>query len=111
MTGDSSVRQRNVNQSSQNETKKPDNSAFKQQRLPAWQPVLTAKSVLPEWIHIFFFIFKKMKFYVVADDFGYCPERNRAILVGFNFLTTPRIVLNNCFLQIFMVPAENFTET
>ena len=51
MTGDSSVRQRNVNQSSQNETKKPDNSAFKQQRLPAWQPVLTAKSVLPERIH------------------------------------------------------------
>ena len=29
------------------ESKKPDNSAFKQQRLPAWQPVLTAKSVLP----------------------------------------------------------------
>ena len=57
MTGDSSVRQRNVNQTSQNETKKPDNSAFKQQRLPAWQPVLTAKSVLPEWIHIFFRIF------------------------------------------------------
>ena len=26
-----------------------------------------------------------MKFYVVADDFGYCPERNRAILVGFKF--------------------------
>ena len=91
MTGDSSVRQRNVNQTSQNETKKPDNSAFKQQRLPAWQPVLTAKSVLPEWIHnffIFFFqnsFFKKMKFYVVADDFGYCSERNRAILVGFKF--------------------------
>ena len=54
MTGDSSVRQRYVNQTSQNETKKPDNSAFKQQRLPAWQPVLTAKSVLPEWIHNFF---------------------------------------------------------
>ena len=37
------VRQRNVG----TESKKPDNSAFKQQRLPAWQPVLTAKSVLP----------------------------------------------------------------
>lgn len=33
-------------------SKKPDNSAFKQQRLPAWQPVLTAKSVLP----IFFIV-------------------------------------------------------
>jgi len=50
MTGDSNVRQRSVNQSSQNETKKPDNSAFKQQRLPAWQPVLTAKSVLPIFV-------------------------------------------------------------
>ncbi|CBY11111.1 unnamed protein product [Oikopleura dioica] len=28
-------------------SKKPDNSAFNQQRLLAWQPVLTAKSVLP----------------------------------------------------------------
>ena len=101
MTGDSSVRQRNVNQTSQNETKKPDNSAFKQQRLPAWQPVLTAKSVLPEWIHIFSEFFckifskifiQKMKFYVVADDFGYCPERNRAILVGFNFRRIIRLV-------------------
>ena len=35
------------------EPNKPDNSAFKQQRLPAWQPVLTAKSVLPEWIHFY----------------------------------------------------------
>ena len=53
-----------------------------------------------------------MKFYVVADDFGYCPERNRAILVGFNFLTTPRVVQKNCFfLRILMVPVENFTET
>ena len=38
------IRQRNV---AGGESKKPDNSAFKQQRLPAWQPVLTAKSVLP----------------------------------------------------------------
>lgn len=28
-------------------TRKPDNTAFKQQRLPAWQPILTARSVLP----------------------------------------------------------------
>ena len=47
------VRQRSV---AGNESKKPDNSAFKQQRLPAWQPVLTAKSVLPE--RILFLTFK-----------------------------------------------------
>ena len=29
------------------ETRKPDNTAFKQQRLPAWQPILTPRSVLP----------------------------------------------------------------
>ncbi|KAM9355721.1 cell cycle control protein 50A-like [Pholidichthys leucotaenia] len=33
-------------------TKKPDNTAFKQQRLPAWQPILTAGSVLPAFFVI-----------------------------------------------------------
>ncbi|XP_005406952.1 PREDICTED: cell cycle control protein 50A [Chinchilla lanigera] len=28
-------------------TRRPDNTAFKQQRLPAWQPILTAGTVLP----------------------------------------------------------------
>lgn len=28
-------------------SQRPDNSAFKQQRLPAWTPMLTAQSVLP----------------------------------------------------------------
>lgn len=28
-------------------SKIPDNTAFKQQKLPAWQPILTAKSILP----------------------------------------------------------------
>jgi len=32
----------------------PENTAFKQQRLPAWQPVLTAKNVLPTFIVIGF---------------------------------------------------------
>lgn len=27
--------------------RRPDNSAFKQQRLPAWSPMLTANTVLP----------------------------------------------------------------
>lgn len=46
------VRQRNTGAPQPIQSKKPDNSAFKQQRLPAWQPVLTAKSVLP----IFFIV-------------------------------------------------------
>ena len=32
------------------ESKKPDNTAFKQQRLPAWQPILTPKSVFPTFL-------------------------------------------------------------
>lgn len=28
-------------------SRRPDNSAFKQQRLPAWSPMLTASTVLP----------------------------------------------------------------
>ncbi|XP_045399860.1 cell cycle control protein 50A isoform X2 [Lemur catta] len=33
-------------------TPKPDNTAFKQQRLPAWQPILTAGTVLPTFFII-----------------------------------------------------------
>lgn len=35
-------------------SRKPDNTAFKQQRLPAWQPILTAGSVLPAFFVISF---------------------------------------------------------
>ncbi|KAB0380695.1 hypothetical protein FD755_008479 [Muntiacus reevesi] len=33
-------------------TRRPDNMAFKQQRLPAWQPILTAGTVLPTFFII-----------------------------------------------------------
>ena len=33
-------------------SRRPDNTAFRQQRLPAWQPVLTAGSVLPAFLLI-----------------------------------------------------------
>ena len=33
-------------------SKKPDNTAFKQQRLPAWQPILTAGTVMPAFFII-----------------------------------------------------------
>lgn len=33
-------------------SRKPDNTAFKQQRLPAWQPILTAGTVLPAFFAI-----------------------------------------------------------
>ncbi|XP_059842616.1 cell cycle control protein 50A-like isoform X2 [Hypanus sabinus] len=36
----------------QRKSRKPDNTAFKQQRLPAWQPILTAGTVLPAFFII-----------------------------------------------------------
>ena len=33
-------------------SKKPQDSAFKQQKLPAWQPILTAGTVLPTFFVI-----------------------------------------------------------
>nr|XP_036847279.1 cell cycle control protein 50A-like [Manis javanica] len=33
-------------------SRRPDNTAFKQQRLPAWQPILTAGTVLPTFFII-----------------------------------------------------------
>lgn len=36
-----------VGQEDSTNSRKPDNTAFKQQRLPAWQPIVTAQSVLP----------------------------------------------------------------
>uniref|UniRef100_T1GKB9 Uncharacterized protein n=1 Tax=Megaselia scalaris TaxID=36166 RepID=T1GKB9_MEGSC len=42
----------NENAEAQIKSKKPSDSAFKQQRLPAWQPVLTAGTVLPTFFII-----------------------------------------------------------
>ena len=39
-----------TSESEEQQTKKPDNTAFKQQRLPAWQPILTPKSVFPTFM-------------------------------------------------------------
>uniref|UniRef100_A0A0K8TP30 Putative cell cycle control protein n=1 Tax=Tabanus bromius TaxID=304241 RepID=A0A0K8TP30_TABBR len=41
-----------VSHESQIKSKRPSDSAFKQQRLPAWQPVLTAGTVLPTFFII-----------------------------------------------------------
>jgi len=41
-----------INAQSTTISRKPSNSAFKQQRLPAWQPILTAGTVLPTFFII-----------------------------------------------------------
>ncbi|KAG7460640.1 hypothetical protein MATL_G00200850 [Megalops atlanticus] len=50
-------------------SRKPDNTAFKQQRLPAWQPVLTAGTVLPAFFVIgFLFIPIGIGLYVTSNN-------------------------------------------
>ncbi|XP_072545569.1 transmembrane protein 30Aa [Salminus brasiliensis] len=50
-------------------SKKPDNTAFKQQRLPAWQPILTAGTVLPAFFVIgLIFIPIGIGLYVTSDN-------------------------------------------
>lgn len=44
----------NQGDSGQKKSKRPEDSAFKQQKLPAWQPVLTASSVLPAFFVVGF---------------------------------------------------------
>jgi len=64
------------------ETRKPDNTAFKQQRLPAWQPVLSPKSVLPLFFTVgFLFIALGISFYVASEgvieheiDYTHCTN-------------------------------------
>lgn len=51
MSGSSAAAQ-SVNLDEVPKSKKPTDSAFKQQRLPAWQPILTAGSVLPTFFVI-----------------------------------------------------------
>lgn len=50
--GSTSSRNNSNNNLVQPMSKRPDNTAFKQQRLPAWQPVLTPRSVLPTYFII-----------------------------------------------------------
>jgi len=49
---DSSPEENNGADAPEQKTKKPSDSAFKQQRLPAWQPILTAGTVLPTFFVI-----------------------------------------------------------
>lgn len=66
--------------------KKPDNTAFKQQRLPAWQPILTAGSVLPAFFVIgLIFIPIGIGLYVTSNNIKEfevqsrsCPPLNEA---------------------------------
>ncbi|XP_035278561.1 cell cycle control protein 50A-like [Anguilla anguilla] len=50
-------------------SRKPDNTAFKQQRLPAWQPILTAGTVFPAFFAIgVFFIPIGIGLYVTSNN-------------------------------------------
>jgi len=76
--------------------KKPSESAFKQQRLPAWQPILTARTVLPAFFVIgiafipigisLLYTSDKIKEYVV--DYTECTNIDQPGVKCYDFMKT-----------------------
>lgn len=66
-------------------SKKPDNTAFKQQRLPAWQPILTAGTVLPAFFVIgLIFIPIGIGLFVTSNNIKEFEVQRRCSLPGLN---------------------------
>lgn len=78
--------------------KKPENTAFKQQRLPAWQPILTAGTVLPAFFIIgLIFIPIGIGLYVTSNNIkefevpliflceGFCTNGSRPQIISQHF--------------------------
>jgi hypothetical protein len=82
-------------------TPRPDNTAFKQQRLPAWQPILTAGTVLPTFFVIgLIFIPIGIGIFVTSNNICEIEVRCRgsgllreAVLRSWGFAVCPRVPL------------------
>ncbi|XP_003705652.1 cell cycle control protein 50A isoform X1 [Megachile rotundata] len=99
-------------------TKKPSDSAFKQQRLPAWQPILTAGTVLPTFFVIgiafipvgvgLLYFSDQVKEYII--DYTDCNSTNYERTRGVPFKCADVIAVNRsepCFCQInFTLPFD-----
>lgn len=80
----------NAESSESHKSKKPADSAFKQQKLPAWQPILTAGTVLPTFFVIgiafipvgigLLYFSDKVKEQVI--DYTFCNETSNGHLTG-----------------------------
>lgn len=82
-------------------SRRPDNSAFKQQRLPAWSPMLTANTVLP------FFYFASLLCLVLGAVLIDTVKRTQEIKVGDSQLSVGKtkwffliktVSLNGCLI-------------
>ncbi|EFA10416.1 cell cycle control protein 50A isoform X1 [Tribolium castaneum] len=76
-------------------TKKPSDSAFKQQRLPAWQPILTAGTVLPTFFVI------GIAFIPVGIGLLYFSDEVKELVIDYT----------NCNQTLESSPNGNFTDT
>uniref|UniRef100_A0A673LQR5 Cell cycle control protein n=1 Tax=Sinocyclocheilus rhinocerous TaxID=307959 RepID=A0A673LQR5_9TELE len=77
-------------------SKKPDNTAFKQQRLPAWQPILTAGTVLPAFFMIgLIFIPIGIGLLVTSNNIKEFEVRSVAIATSYYNIS---VVLPNVFM-------------
>lgn len=88
-------------------SKRPSDSAFKQQRLPAWQPVLTAGTVLPTFFIIgIAFIPIGIALMYFSDkvceqviDYTYCMKNAETNLTCADFLTSNTSGSCNCSID------------
>jgi len=89
-------------------SKKPSDSAFKQQRLPAWQPVLTAGTVLPTFfiIGIAFIPVGVALLYFsdavreIAIDYTHCYRVGSVNVTCAEFITTAQGKVEDCKCSI-----------
>ncbi|KAL7289371.1 hypothetical protein TKK_0016574 [Trichogramma kaykai] len=71
-------------------SKKPSDSAFKQQRLPAWQPILTAGTVLPTFFVI------GIAFIPVGVGLLYFSDEVQEKIIDYTFCTSTHDPLKRC---------------
>ncbi|XP_077289085.1 cell cycle control protein 50A [Arctopsyche grandis] len=94
-------------------SKRPSDSAFKQQRLPAWQPILTAGTVLPTFFIIgiafipvgigLLYFSDEVKEHVI--DYTYCKKDNTEELCADIITKTPNA---DCYCTINFNLSEDF---
>uniref|UniRef100_A0A1A9WFQ6 Uncharacterized protein n=1 Tax=Glossina brevipalpis TaxID=37001 RepID=A0A1A9WFQ6_9MUSC len=101
----------------QQKSKRPSDSAFKQQRLPAWQPVLTAGTVLPTFfiIGILFIPVGVALLYFSDEVSEYVIDYTNCIKQGEKNLTCSSYIANHtgssCICEITFTLQNNFVGT
>ncbi|XP_052265967.1 cell cycle control protein 50A-like isoform X2 [Dreissena polymorpha] len=102
-----------------NKTKRPKDTKLKQQRLPAWQPILTAGTVLPAFFAIgIAFIPLGVVLLVtsngikeVRNDYTQCEKADTPGLTCVKYLESLNVTGHTCDCKINITLSEDFTGT